>query len=400
MLNIKGKHNNANIYTDNVDKETIAQVIELCNQEFTKDSKIRIMPDCHKGAGCTIGTTMTISNKVVPNLVGVDIGCGMLTAKLTLKEINLKALDSLMGTKIPSGFDIRDKELKAFTKHIDLEALKCKKHVNLDRAYKSIGTLGGGNHFVEVNKDDDGYLYLVIHSGSRNLGKQVCDYYQGKAVKYHKERKEYTTKHIIENCKAMHCEDKIPTLIADNVERVPEALSYLEGQLFGDYLHDMRIVQRYAELNREAMAMEILSGMGLDPNEVVESYSHTIHNYIDLQSMILRKGAVSAKKGELLLIPINMQDGSLLCRGKGNPEWNHSAPHGAGRVLSRAQAKSQLSMDDFKESMAGIYTTSVMPSTLDEAPQAYKPMKDIVDNIGDTVEIIAVLKPVYNYKAH
>lgn len=400
MLNIKGKHNNANIYTDNVDKETIAQVIELCNQEFTKDSKIRIMPDCHKGAGCTIGTTMTISDKVVPNLVGVDIGCGMLTAKLTLKEIDLQALDKLMGTRVPSGFDVRDKEFKAFTKHIDLEALKCKKHVNLDRAYKSIGTLGGGNHFVEVNKDDDGYLYLVIHSGSRNLGKQVCDYYQGKAVKYHKERKEHTTKRIIENCKAMHCEDKIPTLIADNVERVPEALSYLEGQLFGDYLHDMRIVQRYAELNREVMAIEILSGMGLDPKEVVENYLHTVHNYIDLQNMILRKGAVSAKKGETLLIPINMSDGSLLCVGKGNPEWNHSAPHGAGRVLSRAQARTQLSMDDFKESMSDVYTTSVMQSTLDEAPQAYKPIEDIVDNIGDTVDIIAILKPIYNYKAH
>lgn len=400
-MNIRGKHNEAIIYTGNVDKETISQVTELCNQEFTRDSKIRIMPDCHKGAGCTIGTTMTITDKVVPNLVGVDIGCGMITYKLNVKELDLEKLDSLLGTEVvPSGFGIKEKQNLKFTKHINLKDLKCHKYIDKERALRSLGSLGGGNHFCELSKDDEGTLYLIIHSGSRHLGKQVCDYYQGQAIKQAKHRKDEQVKNIIANCKYAGAEEVISKLIQEHVEVVPRDLSYLEGGLFEDYLHDMRIVQRYAELNREAMGYELFRGLGLDPIEVVEEYFHTVHNYIDLQSMILRKGAVSAKKGETLLIPINMSDGSLLCRGKGNPEWNYSAPHGAGRVLSRAQAKALLSIDDYKSTMTDVYTTSVTLSTIDEAPQAYKPLKDIVDNIGDTVEIVAVLKPVYNYKAH
>ena len=401
MLNIKGKFNDAVVYTDNVEKGTIAQIIELCNQEFTKGSKIRIMPDCHQGAGCTIGTTMTIKDKVVPNLVGVDIGCGVYVCKLNVDDIDLEKLDELLGTKIPTGFSVRDEELTSFTKHINLKKLKCFNQINEDRALKSLGSLGGGNHFIEVSSDDYGDLYLIIHSGSRHLGKQVCDYYQNQAVEYHKKKINDIVRETVchfgktgGGVKELHEELEKITKTA-----LPKKLCYLEGELLDNYLHDMKIIQRYAELNREAMAIEILNGIGLTVEDVEETF-HTVHNYIDLQSMILRKGAISAKKGETLLIPINMSDGSLLCKGKGNSDWNYSAPHGAGRVLSRIQAKNQLSMNDFRESMNGIYTTSVNETTLDESPKAYKPMNDIVSNIGDTVDIVSILKPIYNYKAH
>jgi tRNA-splicing ligase RtcB len=367
MFEIKGKYNNAIVYTVNLEPGAAEQIKALCDQEFVKNSKIRIMPDVHSGIGCTIGTTMTIEDKVVPNLVGVDIGCGMEVVKLENSRIELQKLDKLIYNKIPCGFSIRDKEHR-FNDEIDLNQLKCKDKVNLKRARLSIGTLGGGNHFIEVDKDSEGSLYLVIHSGSRHLGKEVASLYQEEAYK---------------------------SLNKYSKSDIPKALAYVAGELFDDYIHDMKIVQRFADLNRKAMAQEIIKGMKL---KVASSFT-TIHNYIDTENMILRKGAVSAQRGEILLIPINMRDGSLICIGKGNPEWNFSAPHGAGRIMSRRQAKSSLTLTQFKETMKDIYTTSVNKDTLDECPLAYKPMEEIVDNIGDTVEIIDNIKPIYNFKA-
>lgn len=402
MINVTGEFNKATIYTDIVDKQTIGQIIDLCNQKFVQGETIRIMPDCHMGVGCTIGTTMTLTDKVVPNLVGVDIGCGMLVAKLK-KESNfsLEHLDSFITHSIPSGSSVRT-EIHAQAKgRLNLDKLRCASVVDIDRAEKSVGTLGGGNHFIEVSKDENtNDIYIIIHSGSRHLGKQVAEYYQKIAIAYHKGKQDREVKELIKECKEAGSAYKISHILEDRkFRKIPEHLAYLEGQDFEDYIHDMKIIQRYAEINREVMLVDILKAMGCEVEEVF----HTIHNYIDMrnkENLILRKGAVSAIKGEKLLIPINMRDGSLLCRGKGNPEWNNSAPHGAGRLMSRKQAKEQLSMEEFKEQMKGIHTTSVVESTLDEAPNAYKSIDDIVNNIDDTVDIIGVLKPVYNFKAH
>jgi tRNA-splicing ligase RtcB len=367
MIEIKGKYNTAKVFADNLEGEAYSQILELCSQEFTKDSIIRIMPDAHAGAGCTIGTTMTITDKIVPNLVGVDIGCGMETLKLK-QEINLEKLDKIIYAHIPAGFDIRKKRHR-YADNIDLASLACKKHVNLERAVLSVGTLGGGNHFIEVNRDKDGALYLVVHSGSRHLGKQVAEYYQERGYR--------------------------ELMAAGNPSKISRQLAYVQGKSYEDYLHDMKIVQQYAVYNRKAIVDEIVTRMGF---EVAEQFT-TIHNYIDLDSMILRKGAISARKGERVLIPINMRDGSLICIGKGNKDWNYSAPHGAGRVMSRRKAKATISLEEFKESMKGIYTTTVNKSTLDECALAYKPMDEIIDNIQDTVEIVDIIKPVYNFKA-
>lgn len=367
MLEIRGKYNSAIVYTENIQPGAVEQIETLCNQEFVKGSKIRIMPDVHSGIGCTIGTTMTIEDKVVPNLVGVDIGCGMEVIKVENPHINLPVLDSLIYDKIPSGFNIRNKE-HSFNDKIDLKQLKCKNEVNLARARCSIGTLGGGNHFIEVNMDSNGNLYIVVHSGSRHLGNEVARLYQEEAFKSLKKNKR-----------------------AD----IPKALAYVSGELFNDYIHDMKIVQRFADLNRKAMVQEIIQSMDIS---VIERFT-TIHNYIDTENMILRKGAVSAQKGEVLLIPINMRDGSLICRGKGNPDWNYSAPHGAGRIMSRRQAKATFSLDQYKEIMEGVFTTSVNRETLDECPFAYKSIDEIINNIGDTVDIIDLIKPIYNFKA-
>lgn len=402
MLNITGEFNQATVYTDVVDKGTVSQIIELCNQKFVQGESIKIMSDCHVGVGCTIGTTMTLTDKVVPNLVGVDIGCAVLVAKLKDgSNFSLEHLDSFITHSIPSGHSIRKEMPATFKGQLNLEKLKCAHAVNIDRAEKSIGTLGSGNHFIEVSKDEStNDVYIVIHSGSRNLGKQVAEYYQNIAIAYHKGRQDREIKELIKECKEAGAAYKISNILQDRkFRKIPDHLAYLEGQDFEDYIHDMKIVQRYAEMNREMMLLDILKAINCEVEEVF----HTVHNYIDMRdknNLILRKGAVSALKGEKLLIPINMRDGSLLCRGKGNPDWNYSAPHGAGRLMSRKQAKEQLSMEEFEEQMKGIHTTSVVESTLDEAPDAYKSMKDIVDNIGDTVDVVAVLKPVYNYKAH
>ncbi len=398
MLEVSGKYNSAKIFTDVVDQASIAQVILLCSQEFTQGSRIRMMPDIHAGAGCTVGTTMTITQRVVPNLVGVDIGCGMETVRLREKHLQPQQLDKLIYQKIPSGFAIREKPHR-YMEELDLTALCCYAAIDPLRAEKSLGTLGGGNHFIEVDRDEEGNLYLVIHSGSRHLGLEVANYYQNEAYQRLNGSSKADAEALVAQLRAEGREKEIQKALKalKNTKRtsIPRPLAYVEGELFQQYIHDMRIIQRFAALSRQAMADEILRGLRLHAEE---SFT-TIHNYIDTDAMILRKGAVSAKAGELLLIPINMRDGSLICRGRGNEDWNCSAPHGAGRLMSRSEAKQSFTVSQFKKEMDGIYTTSVGKSTLDECPMAYKSMEDIVGNIGETVEILKVIRPIYNFKA-
>ncbi|ODA41840.1 RtcB family protein [Desulfosporosinus sp. BG] len=398
MQEIRGNYNIAKIFTDILEEGAASQIETLCNQEFVKDSKIRIMPDVHAGAGCTIGTTMTITDKVVPNLVGVDIGCGMETIQISNKRLELQKLDKLIYEKIPSGFAVR-KTPHRYNEQIDLTKLRCLKAVKLDRAQKSIGTLGGGNHFIEVNKDQEGRLYLVVHSGSRHLGLEVAKHYQEAGYKQLNSNEKPDLEDLIARYKSegrdKEIEKALKELKSQVITDVPYPLAYVSGSLFEDYLHDMKIVQQFAELNRKAMITEIVKGMRLD---VVEQFT-TTHNYIDTDAMILRKGAVSAKKGERLLIPINMRDGSLICTGKGNEGWNYSAPHGAGRLMSRTKAKQSFTVSEFKKQMMDVYTTSVNKDTLDECPMAYKNMDHIISNIGPTADIIKIIKPVYNFKA-
>ncbi len=398
MIELNGKYNSAKVFTDIIDQGAVSQIIELCSQPMSASSQIRIMPDVHAGAGCTIGTTMTIKDKVVPNLVGVDIGCGMETVKLKEKHIELQKLDKLIYEKIPSGFAIREKAHR-YNEKIDLTELYCYDEINPVRAERSIGTLGGGNHFIEADKGEDGSIYIVIHSGSRHLGVETAKYYQEEA---YKRLNGSSAKDIDELIARMKSEGRYKQIQSEIIKLkntkftdVPKHLAYCEGELFEQYIHDMKIVQEFAMLNRQAMMDEIIKGMHV---HVAEQFT-TIHNYIDTETMILRKGAVSAQAGEKLLIPINMRDGSLICTGKGNTDWNCSAPHGAGRLMSRSQAKQSFTVSEFKKQMNGIYTTSVNAQTLDECPMAYKSMEDIVDNIGDTVEINEVIKPIYNFKA-
>lgn len=397
---VKGEYNTARVYTDVVEEVALAQIESLCNQEYVKGLRIRVMPDVHAGAGCTIGTTMTIRDAVVPNLVGVDIGCGMETARLRNRHLELEKLDKLIYEKIPSGYGVRDTAHR-LNDEIDLNELRCRKEarLNLERAVRSLGTLGGGNHFIEVDKDEEGELYLVIHSGSRHLGLEVAGFYQDQAYRKLNGNTREDEKALIAAYRAEGREKEIEKALKKLKKQVrteiPKALAYLSGALMEDYIHDMHIVQRFAMLNRKAMMDELVRGMKLK----VEEEFTTIHNYIDTESMILRKGAVSAKAGEKLLIPVNMRDGSLICVGKGNEEWNFSAPHGAGRLMSRTQAKKTWTVSEFKKQMKGIYTTSVNAATLDECPMAYKGMEDIVRNIGETAEIVKVIRPVYNFKA-
>ena len=398
MLEVSGKYNQAKIFTDVVDQASIAQVIELCNQEFTAGSRIRLMPDVHAGVGCTVGTTMTITDRVVPNLVGVDIGCGMETARLREDHLELQKLDKLIREKIPSGFAVRS-AVHRYADQIDLEELCCFKHVQMLRAEKSIGTLGGGNHFIEVDRDEEGQLYVVIHSGSRRLGLEVAKYYQEEGYKVLNQTDQASLDQLIAEMRAAGRQKDIQKELkrrkSQKLTRIPRPLAYVAGALFDQYIHDMKLVQHFARLNRQAMLDEIVKGMKLH----VEEQFTTIHNYIDTDAMILRKGAVSAKAGEQLLIPINMRDGSLLCVGKGNEDWNCSAPHGAGRLMSRGEAKQSFTVSEFKKQMEGIYSTSVGRSTLDECPMAYKGMADILDNIGPTAEVVKVIRPIYNFKA-
>lgn len=365
---------------------------------MAQGAKIRIMPDVHAGSGCTIGTTMTISDKAVPNMVGVDIGCGMETVRLKEKHIEVTKLDKLIYAKIPSGFSIRQKPHR-YMERIDLTSLFCYSKINAERAEKSIGTLGGGNHFIEADAGSDGSIYLVIHSGSRHLGVEVASYYQNEAYHQLNGSSEADVQKLVarlhEEGKEKQIQTEIKKLRNTKSIDIPKPLCYTEGKLFDAYMHDMKIVQEFAMWNRQAMMDEIVKGMGL---HVAEQFT-TIHNYIDTDNMILRKGAVSAQDGEKLLIPINMKDGSLLCVGKGNPDWNYSAPHGAGRLMSRSAAKNSFTVSEFKKQMKGIYTTSVNSATLDECPMAYKSLADITENITDTVTITDIIKPIYNFKA-
>lgn len=391
-MEIRNKNNNVTkVFAKTFEEEAAMQVIDLCNSSAYLDSKIRIMPDAHAGKGCVIGTTMTIKDKVTPNLVGVDIGCGMLCVKLMTKELNLKEIDDFITNKIPHGNAVR----KSAVRYFDLTELKCIDSVNVERAQLSIGTLGGGNHFIEINKDDNGTLYLVIHSGSRNLGVQVCNHYQ-KIAESKCDEKDKRRKEIISDLKKQGRQFEISAAL--NIlekEQLDKEIPYLFGIDFDNYINDMQIVQNFASINRVEIALAIINEFNLG----VIDHFETIHNYINMNDMILRKGSVSAYFGEKILIPMNMRDGSLICVGKGNEDWNYSAPHGAGRLMSRSKAKEVINMDEFNASMGGIYSTSVCRETLDEAPQVYKPMSEIIEAIKPTVRIIDVIKPIYNFKS-
>ncbi|WP_277070356.1 RtcB family protein [Prevotella corporis] len=384
--------NEVKVFAETFENEAYEQVKTLASFEPYQNAKIRIMPDSHAGKGCTIGTTMTITDKITPNLVGVDISCGILVVELQEREIDLKELDMVIHEHIPSGFNIHLIPIHSF----NFDNLRCSKHVNLERAILSIGSLGGGNHFIEVDKSKDGGLYLVIHSGSRNLGVGVCSYYQNRAYEKLNSMAD-KKKELIESLKAQGREKDINSELRKLQQpKFCKELAYVEGQDFEDYINDMEIVQQFASLNRKTIAELIVGYMGWHINDRFE----TIHNYIDTKNMILRKGAVSAQKGEKFIVPINMRDGSLICIGKGNDDWNYSAPHGAGRLMSRSKAKETISMNEYKDAMSDIYTTSVNDSTIDEAPQVYKPIEEIMQAIEPTAEIVEVIKPIYNYKAN
>lgn len=400
MIEIIGTHNTAVCYTNTVEGTAREQIKAVCDSEAFSASKIRIMPDVHAGKGCTIGTTMTIVDKVVPNMVGVDIGCGMYTVALGAIDIDLAAFDEAAHS-IPCGHNVWEGRQERF----DLTALRCYRNLrDTKRLERSLGTLGGGNHFIEIDADAQGNKYLVIHSGSRNLGTQVAEYYQQIAVDLNLGKEGYFRKRedIIRTYKAEGRRGEIQAALhALDAEwkatepTMPRDLCYLYGTFMEDYLHDIHICQQFAKRNREKMAEILLSTMSLAAVDAFE----TVHNYIDVDERILRKGSVSAKAGERLLIPINMRDGALICVGKGNEEWNCSAPHGAGRLMSRSAAFERLTMAEYEEQMAGIYTTCVTTSTLDESPMAYKTMDEIVKNIEPTATVIAHIKPIYNFKA-
>ena len=394
---------NLKIFTGNIEDAALNQINELLEQDAFKDAKVRIMPDVHAGKGCVIGFTGDLGDKVIPNIVGVDIGCGMLCVELGKVDIDLEKLDKVIRDNVPSGRNVH--ELPIQSSNLYLNELYCKKMLNNKDEWleRSLGTLGGGNHFIEVDVDNDGNKYLIIHTGSRNLGKQVAEIYQNKAIEYcsyDKEMKDEKNK-IIKEYKEQGREKDIQQALLDvnnkynGKIKLPQDLCYLEGDLRKQYLHDMLICQTFATHNRKYIASVILEHMNL-----VEKYNfHTIHNYISFDDNIIRKGAISARKGERVLIPINMRDGCIIGIGKGNDDWNQSAPHGAGRIMSRAKAKEILRLKDFENSMEGIYTTSVCEDTIDESPMVYKPMDEIIKYIGDTVEIEKIIKPIYNFKA-
>lgn len=393
---------NLKIFTDNIDEKAVAQIDLLLEQEAFKDSKVRIMPDVHAGKGCVIGFTGNLCNKVIPNIVGVDIGCGMFCANLGKIEIDYKQLDEFINNNIPSGMRVNETKMADF----DLKQLYCyDKLKHYQWVENSVGSLGGGNHFIEIDESEDGEKYLVIHSGSRNLGSQVADYYQDLAdqicnhdlIDYQNKKNE-----VLITYKQSGREKEIQTtLIAlqkefeQNKNRIPYELAYLDGEYREAYLHDMKLCQEFAVLNRYTMATTIANYMGWNILEHFES----VHNYISFEDNIVRKGAISAKKGEKVIIPINMRDGCIIGLGKGNEDWNNSAPHGAGRVMSRAQAMKIIDLEDYKKSMENIYSTSVTEETKEEAPFVYKSIEEILEHIVPTVEVTKIIKPVYNFKA-
>lgn len=405
MIEIKGTYTNAIVYTDVVEETALEQIKTLCDQSFVEDCKIRIMPDVHAGAGCVIGFTADLKQRVIPNIVGVDIGCGMLCVNLGKESLDFVKLDEIIRKYIPSGFDVHPGRIIRFPA---IQELHCYRSLKDTRRFeRSIGTLGGGNHFIEIDVDDDGNHYLVIHTGSRNLGKQIADYYQNLAYDLMRgkdklfEQREQIIKEYKETGRKAEIQDALKALMnsfeAKEI-KTPKELCYLEGSYRDDYLHDMNIAQEFAKLNRRMIADIIIQHMFDKKLDDCEHFE-TIHNYIDHENNLIRKGAVSAKEGETLLIPINMRDGSLICVGKGNEEWNCSSPHGAGRLYSRAKAKELFTVDEFADTMDGIFSTSICSDTLDECPMAYKSMEDIIKNITDTVDIIKTIRPLYNFKA-
>ena len=393
---------NLKIFTENIEQEAMDQINTLMEQPAFSDCKVRIMPDVHAGAGCVIGFTADLGDKVIPNIVGVDIGCGMLTVNLGKIDIDYEKLDQVIRKHVPCGREVHSGRKVKFPK---LQELRCYRDLkDTKRFERSIGTLGGGNHFIEIDEGKDGTKYLVIHTGSRNLGKQVADYYQNLAVELMQGKDELYSKQekLIAEYKAQGRRTEIQEALAElkrawnpNPLHIPKDLCYLTGKYREDYLHDMVICQEFAKLNRNHIALIIADQMGWEVCDIFE----TIHNYIEFETNMVRKGAISAKTGEKLLIPINMRDGCIIGVGKGNDDWNQSAPHGAGRIMSRMKAKETLSLDAFQESMEGIFTTSVSYETLDEAPMVYKSMDEIINNIKDTVDILEIIKPVYNFKA-
>lgn len=390
------------IFTENIEPEAINQIYTLIKQEAFKDCKVRIMPDVHAGAGCVIGFTANLGDKVIPNIVGVDIGCGMLTTELGAIDIDFEKLDSVIHKHIPSGKTVHDGRVIRFD---ELQELYCYRELqDMERIKRSIGTLGGGNHFIEIDTNVEGNKYLIIHSGSRNLGKQVAEHYQKLAIEIMqgKDKLFEMQEKLIADYKAQGKRKGIEKAVKElhrkfnpNPLGIPKELCYLTGKYREHYLHDMQICQKFAILNRNIIASIIIDKMNWHSLGAFE----TIHNYIELETNMVRKGAISAKKNELLLIPINMRDGCIIGRGKGNEDWNCSAPHGAGRIMSRSKAKESVSLDEFKQSMKGIYSTSVHQSTIDESPMVYKPLDEIVENVKDTIDVVEIIKPIYNFKA-
>ena len=403
------------IFTDNIEQKAIDDINAFMDLDAFKNSKVRIMPDVHAGKGCVIGFTATIKDKIIPNVVGVDIGCGMYCVPLGKIELDLEKIDKVIREKVPHGQSAHDSSAEKFIpvslnrSDILIGRLECYKELkNVNHLLYSMGTLGGGNHFIEIDVDDEGNKYLVIHTGSRNLGKQVCEIYQHKAIKNCSRVGHYDEflKELVRVCKESGNAEIIPSVIksvrtVEKMETIPDDLCYVDGELMDDYLFDMGICQHWAMRNRETIATIIWENAIRDAEN--PQYRpvgfHTMHNYLDIENMIVRKGAISAQKDEKVLIPMNMRDGSLICIGKGNEDWNCSAPHGAGRIMSRAKAKETLNLDDYKSSMDGIFTTSVSTDTIDEAPMVYKPMDEIISKIGDTVGIVKIIKPIYNFKS-
>ncbi len=399
-LEIQGRCCTAVAYARVIEEEAVEQIRRMCDYEFTEGAKVRIMPDVHWGKGCTIGTTMTVQDKVVPNLVGVDIGCGMYTVELGKGDVDLAKFDEAAHV-VPSGRNIWDGRQERF----DLTELRCYRGLkDTKRIGRSLGTLGGGNHFIEIDRGADGMNYLVIHTGSRNLGKQVAELYQKLAVELsHGKDELYRARDaMIKEYKAAGRRAELQEALKDlnrafrpKPANIPSDLAFLFGSYLEDYLHDMELCQCFAEHNRELIAHVLLERTHLSAGAAF----HTAHNYIDTKERILRKGAIAAHKGERVLIPINMRDGSILAVGRGDEEWNDSAPHGAGRLMSRAKARETLDLEEFQRTMAGVYTTSVNENTLDEAPMAYKSLEDILDVVKESVDVVEILKPIYNFKA-
>lgn len=400
IMEITGKFGTAKVFTDLIEEAAVSQIYTMMNNDVVVGADVRIMPDVHAGKGCTVGTTIKLNGRVCPNLVGVDIGCGMRVEKI-VGDVDFEKFDKVVHEKIQSGFGIYDKSILSKVEENmwcnKLKSMYCSSDIDIARALKSIGSLGSGNHFVEIDRNDNGDNYLVIHSGSRHLGIEVCKYYQEKAYEQMCRDRKGDLKPDIERMKAEGRTSEISKFISENKKSpLSKELAYCSRELYDQYMSDIAVVQEFAFRNRQAMAEAIRKHGGIDNSTFLFD---TKHNYVDVELGILRKGAVSAMEGEMLIIPMNMRDGSLICVGKGNPDWNFSAPHGAGRIMSRNQAKKVLTMDEFRAEMKGIYTTSVSESTIDESPMAYKPMQSILDNIGDTVDVVSIIKPVYNFKA-